>query len=62
MRYETKVHRVGLKIYWVWKLHTKSSVIQISQNDLDFSLYTMPSIYYIVTTLEDGSKSERDEC
>jgi len=40
------------------KLHTKSSIIQTCQNDLGFSLYTIPSVCYMITILENWTESK----
>ena len=52
-----KVCRVSSGIYRVQKLCTISSVMQICQNDLSFSLYAMLSVYYIVATSDEQMKS-----
>ena len=38
-----------------------SLVIQTFQNNLSSNLYAVPSIYYMVTTLEDSSKFKENE-
>ena len=50
---ETKVCRVSLEMYRVWKLCIVSSVMWTCQNDLDFNLYAVLSVCYMVATSND---------
>jgi len=47
-----KVHKVGLKFV------QRSAELQSLQNNLGFSLYTTPSVYYRIITLEDDQSSK----
>ena len=55
---EVKAYGVGSEIYRVCRLYEISSVIQTCQNNLSFSLYTISSICYIVTTSDEQIKSK----
>ena len=47
-------------MYKMWKLCTKSLIIQTCQNKLGFSLYAMLSVCYIVTTSDNWMESEKE--
>ena len=51
---KVKVHKVGLDIHRVQKLHTMSLVIQTCWNDLGLNLCIVPSTSHMVTISEDG--------
>jgi len=57
---EGKTCEVGLEMYRVSILYTKNLMMQTIQNDLGFSLCAALSICYIVTTLDNWVKYERE--
>ena len=57
---EDESPQISSEIYRVWKLYAMSLVMWTCQNNLGFSLYAIPSIYYIVATSDEWMKSKME--